>query len=288
MKIRSIWIISLVAAIVVLSGCGKQSAKQSSLEIKGSDTMVNLGQGWAEEFGKQHSGVNVSITGGGSGVGIAALINGDCAVAEASREMKAEELASAKAKGMNPTKFVVANDGVSVIVNPKSPVGKLTIAQLSDIYSGKIANWKALGGPDKAIAVLSRDKSSGTYDFFLEHVVRRGNSKGPEEFGKEVLLLPSNQAIADEVAGNEWGIGYVGMGYVDPAKHKALPVAKDADSSYVEPTPANVKNGSYPVARPLYLYTPNKPEGIAKAFVDFVLSAEGQKIVEKNEFVSVK
>lgn len=281
-------IVLLVAGLLlVLQGCARRS-RSEQVEIKGSDTMVNLGQAWAEAYTRDHPDANISVTGGGSGTGIAALINGDVDIAQASREMKPEEIEQARKKGMDPKEFTVARDGLSVIVNPANPVSRLTIDQLSGIYTGTITNWKQVGGKDEKIVVLSRDRSSGTHVFFLEHVLRKGNAKGTEEFGSSVLMLPSSQAIADEVAGNSAAIGYVGMGYVKPDKQKTIAIAKDSNSPYVEPTVDNVLNGTYPIARGLYFYTPKQPEGPVKSFIDFVLSDEGQKIVQEQEFVPVK
>lgn len=291
----------IFAALMFLQGCSKQaeqgsstqspvkpSTSSKSIEVKGSDTMVNLGGAWAEAYNAKNTGVSVSVTGGGSGTGIAALLNGTTDIAESSRDMSPEEIAAAKKSGLDPQMFIVARDGVSVIVNKTNSVSKLTIKQLADIFTGKITDWKDVGAKPGKIVVLSRDKSSGTHVFFLEHVLRGGNAKGPEQYGKEVLMQVSSQSIADEVASNKDAIGYVGMGYVDPAKHKHLFIAKDAGSKYVEPTSANVLNNTYPIARPLYFFTPNKPSADVKAFIDFVLSKDGQAIVVKEEFVPVK
>lgn len=282
--------IMLLGVIALFQGCRRSggSSAGTGIQVKGSDTMVNLGQAWAEEYMKKNPDANVSVTGGGSGTGIAALINGNADIIQSSREMTSEELDAARKRGMDPQEFEVARDGLSVIVNPANSVNRLTIAQLSDIYTRKITNWRQLGGRGTEIVVLSRDKSSGTHVFFLEHVLRRGNAKGPEEFANTVLMLPSSQAIADEVASNSDAIGYVGMGYVQAERHKTVNVAKDANSTYVEPTPANVLNNTYPIARPLYVYTTNKPAGAVKAFIDFVLSDEGQKIVQQQEFVPIR
>lgn len=250
--------------------------------------MVNLGQAWAEEYINENPKANVVVTGGGSGTGIAALINGDTSIAQSSREIKPEEIAQAKKSGKTPEEFVVARDGLSVIINPANKVEKLTIDQLSDIFTGKITNWQEVGGADEKIVVLSRDKSSGTHVFFLEHVLRKGNAKGPEEYAVTVLMLPSSQGIADEVKNNKSAIGYVGMGYVKPNVHKTVAIGKTTAGPYVEPTPANVLNSTYPIARALYFYTPGKPEGEVKSFIDFVLSQKGQTIVKEQEFVPVK
>lgn len=283
-------------AAMIIQGCSKPQEGESgtapkaskSIEVKGSDTMVNLGGAWAEAFNAKGAGASVSVTGGGSGTGIAALINGTTDVAESSRSMSPEEIDSAKKGGRDPQETIVAKDGVSFIVNKSNPVSKLTVGQLADIFTGKFTDWKQVGGMAGKIVVLSRDRSSGTHVFVLEHVLRHGQSKGPEQYGKEVLMQLSSQTIADEVATNPSAIGYVGMGYVNPAKHKHLFIAKDAGAKYVEPTPANVLNGTYPVARPLYFYTPGKPSAEVQAFIDFVLSKEGQAIVTKEEFVPVK
>ncbi len=277
----------LAAVALTMQGCGKPSTSKA-IRIKGSDTMVNLGQAWVEAYRNQHRDADFSVSGGGSAVGITALINGDTEIAESSRAMKPAEWDQSRQKGLNPSEITVARDGLSVIVNKSNPVSKLTIGQLSDIYTGKITNWKEVGGNDAQIVALSRDKSSGSHDFFLEHVVRKGNAKGRENFENSVLMLISSSTIAKEVANNKDGIGYVGMGYVDKTKHKEIAVAKDVRGPFVEPTEANVLNNTYPIARPLYFYTPNEPAGGVKTFIDFVLGNDGQKIVKKLGFVPVK
>jgi phosphate transport system substrate-binding protein len=258
-----------------------------AIQIKGSDTMVNLGQAWAEAFNKKHPRVNIAVTGGGSGTGITALINGTCDICESSRSIEAQEAERAKTKGIVPTEFVVARDGIAVIVHPKNPVKNLTLDQLRQIFLGEIDNWKTVGGLKKPVVLLSREFNSGTHIFFKEHVLRRGNAKGREEFSPAALLLPSSQAIADEVANNENAVGYYGMGYLS-SRQKVVAVAKDGQSPFLEPTPENVKSGAYPISRPLYLYTKGQPVGMLKEFIDFVFSPEGQEIVKKTDFVSIK
>lgn len=287
MRLLSIVLLSLALTSLIVQGCARRQA-EGTIGIKGSDTMVNLAQAWAEAYSGERPDVDIVVTGGGSGVGIAALINEDTDMATASREMEPEELAQARKKGMNPQEFVVARDGVSVIVNPANPVSKLTIHQLSGIYTGEITNWSQLGGKGRRVVALSRDRNSGTHIFFLERVVRKGGPKGPKEYGKTVLMQVSSQAIADEVAQNPNAVGYVGMGYVDKSKHKPVAIAKDTSSPYIEPTEENVLNGTYPIARPLYFYTPGKPTGGVKDLIDFALSNEGQKIVVEQEFVPVR
>jgi len=261
--------------------------KAKSIQIKGSDTMVNLGQAWAEAFSKRVPGVNIAVTGGGSGTGITALINGTCDIAESSRAMEDREIKQAEAKGVKPSQEKVALDGIAVVVHPKNPVKNLTMDQLREIFLGNITNWKVLGGANKPIVILSREVNSGTHIFLKEHVLRRGVVKGPEEFSPSALMMPSSQAIADEVAGNENAVGYYGMGYIGP-KQKVIAVAKDAKSPFIEPTIDNVKANTYPISRPLFLYTNGKPQGVVKDFLDFVYSKEGQEIVKKIDFVPVK
>jgi phosphate transport system substrate-binding protein len=271
---------------IFITSAFAQSVK-SSIQIKGSDTMVNLGQAWAEAFNKKNPEVNIAVTGGGSGTGIAALIAGTADIAACSRTMKDKEIEKAKENGITPVEFTVALDGLAVVVHPDNPLSRLTIDELADIFTGKITHWKQLGGRDLPIVILSREVNSGTHVYFKEHVLRKGNEKGTEEFSPMALLMPSSQAIADEIAQNPNAIGYYGMGYISPAQ-KVIAVAKDANSPYIEPTLENVKNGKYPISRPLLMYTKGEPEGTIKEFIDFALSPEGQEIVAKTDFVPLK
>ena len=263
------------------------AADKNSIQVKGSDTMVNLGQAWAEKYMEENPKEFIAVTGGGSGTGIAALINSSCEIAECSRSMKKEEIVLAENKGVKPVEHIVALDGIAVVVNPKNPVTKLTMEQLRGIFMGTTKNWKEVGGDDKQIVVLSREVNSGTHVFFKEHVLRRGKEKGPEEFAAGALLMPSSQSIADEVANNSSAIGYYGMGYISP-KQKVIAVAKDEKSGYVDPAIAEVVSGRYPISRPLYIYTNGEPQGLVKKFLDFALSKEGQDIVLKLDFVPIK
>ncbi|MEI6501650.1 MAG: phosphate ABC transporter substrate-binding protein [Armatimonadota bacterium] len=261
------------------------SAAGGSLQIKGSDTMVNLGQAWAEAFGAA-KGAQVAVTGGGSGTGIAALLNSTCDIAESSRKMEGEELTQAKAKGITPKETIVAMDGLAVVVNPTNPVSKLTLDQLAGIFTGTIKNWKEVGGKDSAIVLLSREVNSGTHVYFKEHVLRKNKKDGKEEFAPSALLQPSSQSIADEVAQNPKAIGYYGMGYLSK-EQKAIAVAKTSAGPYVLPTMQTVTDGTYSISRPLMFYTNGEPTGLVKEYMDYVLSPEGQKIVEEQEFVPV-
>lgn len=273
--------------MLIVSGSAWAAGNKNSIQIKGSDTMVNLGQAWAEKFMENYPGDFVAVTGGGSGTGLSSLISGTCAIAMSSREIKEKEIALAKQRGNNPYEIKTALDGLAVVVNPANPVDKLTLDQLAGIFTGRIANWKELGGKDEKIVILSREVNSGTHVYFKEHVLRKGQASGKEEFAPGALLLSSSQAIADEVAGNSATIGYYGMGYIS-SKQKTVAVAKDEKSVYVDPSIENVLSGKYPISRPLYLYTNGEPQGLVKKFVDYALSKEGQEIVLKTDFVPVK
>lgn len=279
------YIVVIMTALTLLATVS--SYAKDTIQIKGSDTMVNLGQAWSEEFNKKHPNVSVSVTGGGSGTGIAALINGTCDIAESSREIADKEFKQAEQKGIKPTQNIVALDGLAIVVNTKNPVKNLTFDQLRDIFMGNINNWQTVGGKNIPIVILSREVNSGTHIFFKEHVLRMGNPKGPEEFSPSALLMPSSQAIAEEVSTNENAIGYYGMGYISPTQ-KTIAVGKSKDGPFIEPTTENVKANTYPISRPLYMCTNGEPKGSVKDFIDFVHSEEGQGIVKKLDFVPVK
>ncbi len=268
--------------------CGTTQAKSAgSIQIKGSDTMVNLTQAWSEEFMKKHPESFVAVTGGGSGTGFSALIGGTCDIAASSRSITEKEMELAAKKGIAPKEFKVALDGLAVVVNPKNPVSQLTLDQLAGIFSGKITNWKEVDGQDVKIVVLSREVNSGTHVYFKEHVLRKGDSKSKEEFSPEALMLSSSQAIADEVKQNIATIGYYGMGYIGK-DHKAISVAKDGSTDFVYPKLEDVVSEHYPISRPLFLYTPGEPAGEVKDFIDFALSTEGQSVVSQVDFVPIK
>lgn len=279
--------LSLVLVMLIFTTSAFAAQPKNSIQVKGSDTMVNLSQAWAERYMEINPGAFVAVTGGGTGTGISSLISGTCDIANASRNIKAKEIALAEKKGIHPYEIKIGLDGLAVIVNPKNPVSKLTAAQLADIFTGRVTNWKSVGGKDEKIVILSREVNSGTHVYFKEHVLRKLDPNGREEFAPNALLLSSSQAIADEVAGNPSAIGYYGMGYISP-KQKAIAVAKDEKSEYVEPKIENVISGTYPISRPLLIYTNGEPKALVKKFVDFMLSKEGQDIVLKTDFVPVK
>ena len=287
-RIRLITALALVLVLgsVGLVGCGKSaSATDSStgegsalsgvLNVEGSDTMVNLANLWAEQFMTANPNVNIAVKGGGSGNGIAALINGTADFANASREMKTEEIDQAKSNSVNPVETAVARDGIAVIVNPANSVTGLTTDQLGKIYRGEITNWKDVGGADEEIVLLSRDSSSGTYEYFKEAVV--GKDKN---YAKSAKLLASSQAIVDETKGNPAAIGYVGVGY-ESADIKVLEIDGVAASV------ATVSDDSYPISRKLYMYSNGDPTGVGKSYIDWILGPEGQKVVEDEGFVPV-
>lgn len=279
---------TLLILLGLLITVSAQAAKNSnSIQIKGSDTMVNLGQAWAEKYMEEHSGDFIAVTGGGSGTGLSSLISGTCDIAMSSRNIKEKEIALAKQKGIDPYEITAALDGLAVVVNPVNPVSRLTLDQLAGIFTGKISNWKEVGGVDQKIVILSREVNSGTHVYFKEHVLRKNDPNSKEEFAPGALLLSSSQAIADEIAQNPSAIGYYGMGYIS-AKQKQVSIAKDEKSIFVNPTIENVLNGKYPVSRPLFLYTNGQPQGLIKKFVDYALSQEGQEIVIATDFVPAK
>jgi phosphate transport system substrate-binding protein len=279
--------ILLLLPMLFVAGCSEDvppGEPVGFIQVKGSDTIVNAAQKVAEEFMKDYPHVFVAVTGGGSGVGIASLINKTCDVATCSREMKPKEIELAEKRDVFPKEFTVAYDGVAVIVNKDNPVEQLTIEDLHRIFTGKADNWKEFGGKDLSIVTLSREVSSGTHMYFKEEVIQLGKKDSPEEFSPQTLLLTSSQAIVEEVAGNEAAIGYLGMGYVSD-RTKALLVAKSGE--FYLPDVNNVIKKTYPLSRPLYFYTNGEPNGVTKLFIDFALGLKGQQQFIETGFVPV-
>jgi phosphate transport system substrate-binding protein len=284
-------ILALAVASYLFCGCGKYAnggnKYTASIQIKGSDTIVNLIQVWSENFVEQNPTYNVSVTGGGSGTGFASLINNTCDIAMSSRRIEKKEELLAEKNNVKPVEFKVGLDGLAVLVNKNNSVDKLTIEQLHDIFMAKITNWKEVGGQDLKIVILSRESNSGTHMFFKDYVIRNNDEKSKDEFSVHSLMMSSSQAIYDEVLHNPNALGYVGMGFINDGV-KALSLAVDDKSKYIYPNIKNVLNGSYPISRPLYLYTNGKPSGVIKMFIDYALSDEGQKVVLETDFVPLK
>ena len=283
----------LLLCLLVLTACGSSSGQTNSqlqtsayIENKGSDTIVNLALAWAERYQVEHPEVSISVTGGGSGTGIAALLNKTVDIANASRAMSAEEKSQAEANGIDPVEFVIARDAIAVIVNPENPVRQLTLQQISDIYSGKIKNWSEVGGDDRPIVRLSRETNSGTHVYFLDTVLRLGDKTNTTLFSTDTLLLPSSEGIISEVRQNPNAIGYDGLGYV-PSDLKMIGIARGSSGPYVLPSIQSVNDDSYPVARDLYVYTAGQPTGAIKDYLDWILSPEAQAIVADLGFVPI-
>jgi len=257
------------------------AATAGTITMKGSDTMVLLGQRWAEIYMKKAPDVTLQVTGGGSGTGISALINGTTDICQASREMKASEKEKLRDRYKTTgTEIAVARDGLSVYVNASNPIKALSLDQLKLIFTGKVKNWKELGGRDAKIIVYSRENSSGTYVFFKEHVLKKA------DYTPRAQSMPGTAAVVNAVAKEKNGIGYGGAAYAKGIH--VLSIKKDASSPAVTPDLAHVQDGSYPLARPLFFYLRNKPAGDIKRFVDWVLSKEGQAIVSKVGYFPVK
>jgi phosphate transport system substrate-binding protein len=249
----------------------------AQIVIKGSDTCLPVSQQEAETFGKK--GGNVTVTGGGSGVGISALISGTCDIAQSSRPMKFDEKQKMSEAGKTAKEVIIAYDALAVVINLSNPVNQLTRQQLEQIYTGKITNWKEVGGPDMKTVVYARESSSGTYEFFKEHVMKNKN------YANFVLSMPATGAIIQSVKQTKGAIGYVGLAYVNK-EVKAIKVSYDG-KTFVEPSVVNAKNKTYPIVRPLFYYYSANSEKKVTPFLDFVISAEGQKIVEKTGFVTI-
>ena len=282
----------LVVGALALTGCGASGGSSSGtggstsgastpadngqITVSGSDTMVNMAQAWAEAYGNANPDAAISVKGGGSGNGIAALLNKTVTFADSSREIKPEEITQAQANGVNPVTTQVARDGVVIIVNSANKVTDISKDDLGKVYRGEITNWKDLGGADAAIVLLGRDSSSGTYSFIQDEVVGKDKL-----YAKSMRSLPSNQAIVDEIGKNPDAIGYVGLGYENKTI-KALTVGKVAASV------DTVLDASYPLSRPLNMISNGAPTGSAKAYIDWILGVDGQKIVADQGFVPLK
>lgn len=276
MKMKKSFLAGMLILGALFTGCG--GAKESKvIQAKGSDTILNVTQGIAEEFMQKNPKAKIAVTGGGSGVGISALLNKTTDIAMASRSMKQSEIDKAKELGIGVEEVVLGFDGITLIVNQNNQVKGLDSVTLGKIFRGEITNWKEVGGDDAKIVALSRDSSSGTHEFFKEHVIR-GGEKNNLEYGPETLYMPSNEAIKQEVKSNKYAIGYIGMGYMDDSVHS---LAIDG----IAPSKENVSNKTYPIAREVYWYVPSERTGTMKELVDFAISNDGQSIVESEGFI---
>ena len=264
-----------VALICFLLTGSNGLAAENNIVIKGSTTVLPIAQPCAEVFMDQNPDIDISVQGGGSGVGVASIIDGTCDIGNSSRSVKEEEIATAREKGVHIFENIVARDAIAVIVNPANALTGLTLDQVKGIYTGEISNWSEVGGSDQVIVVVSRDSASGTFEAFNELALQK------EKVRPDSLLQASNSAVATTVANTPGGIGYVGLGYIT-GRIKAIEV------NGVMASKETVNAATYPLARPLFMYTNGEPSGIVKEFIDFVMSEEGQKLVEENGFISVK
>jgi len=252
-----------------------------SFKIKGSDTCLPLIQKESENYMKKNSGASITVVGGGSGVGISALISGTTDVAMASRKVKMDEKLKMQDAGKAYKEVVFAKDAISVVVHPENKISQLTREQLEGIFTGKIKNWKEVGGEDLAIVVYSRETSSGTYEFFKEHVMKQKN------YASTALLMPATGAIIQSVSQTKGAVGYVGLAYVDKSV-KALKVSYDGGKTFVTPSLETAMNNTYPVTRPLQLYYLTSSEKTVAPYIQYLLSAEGQKTVQTEGYVPLK
>jgi phosphate transport system substrate-binding protein len=274
MKRYSILSVGLMILGLLISSTAVFAADKT-ITIKGSTTVLPIAQLTAEKFMNEHRDVDISVQGGGSGVGIAAIIEGTCDIADASRAIKDKELKNAVSRGIDPKAHVVAMDGIAVIVNTANPLAALTKQQLKEIYTGKISKWEKLGSGKGKIVVISRDTASGTYEAF------NGLALDKARVRPDALLQASNAAVASAVDNTPGAIGYVGLGYLTK-KTKAITI------DGVMPSKKTVLSGEYPLSRPLFMYTNGAPQGVVKEFMDFVLSKQGQKLAEEAGYIGLE
>jgi phosphate transport system substrate-binding protein len=283
-----IWMIAMAISLNGFVLLCPESNAQTMIQIKGSDSEVNLVQRLAEVFMKKHPDANIAVTGGGSGTGIAALINKTTDIANSSREIQSKEEEAAKSAGVQPFRIVMATDGISVVTHPANPISKLTLEQLGKIFKGEITNWKEVGGKDAKISLYGRQSNSGTYVFFREFVVKA-------DYSPHMKAMNGNAQIIEALKKDQDGIGYVAVGYVVNDKGEVMPgvkivnISKDGQSEAYSPAKIeNVMSKKYPITRPLNHYTNGKPSGKLLDFIKFELSKEGQEIVRKEGFFPVQ
>ena len=282
-------ILMIIGAVFLIEKPSQKPGKEQHLTIKGSDTEVQLVSNLVEAFLEENPNANISVTGGGSGVGIAALLNGEIDVANSSRKMKDEELLQAKNKNLDVQEFILARDGLSIIVHPQNPVEKLTLDQIRKIYKGEIINWKDVGGKNERIVLYGRQTTSGTYIFFRDFVVK-------DDYSPEMKNMEGSQAIVDAVKVDKNGIGYVSVGYIKdengrPRQEiKIVPIVQETNDIAISPLDKEaVKRGDYPISRPIFQYLAHLPakDSLLEKFLLFETSSEGQEIIEKTGFYSL-
>jgi len=288
-----VFFVLLIGSTLIFSGCKKKDTTEKVvITVKGSDTMVNLAQKWAEVYMGKNANVSIQVTGGGSGTGIAALFNKTTDLANSSRDIKEDELETAKQKGVLPVQHEVALDGIAVIVHPSNKVDNLTVQQVSDIFTGKITSWKQLGGENLPITLYGRENSSGTYEFFKEHVLGKDEKGKQKDYATSTQVLQGTASLGESVARDVKGIGYGGVGYFAERKDvKILHVKADVNSEAVSP----VENGKvnyeviwskkYSISRYLYCYTDQNVKPELKAYIDFIIGNEGQEVVKQMEYI---
>lgn len=262
-----------LSLLIAVPGFAKK--KENTITLTGSTTVLPIAQLAAEAYMELNLELNISVRGGGSGVGIAALIDATTDIANASRPIKTKEIVSCREKGIDPVATVIAKDGIAIVVHPSNPVKELTLEQLKKIFTGEISKWSEIGGNNKPIVIVSRDVASGTFEVFKTIVLEGKKTRS------DALMLASNKAVATTVASSEDAIGYVGLGYLS-SNIKTLAIEGTG------PTNETVVSGEYKIARPLFMYTNGSPSGKAKAFIEFILSPEGQELVEEAGFVPVE
>ena len=276
----------LIALLTVIPACSRRNktGQEKYITIKGSDTMVHLVTNWADAFMKKNPDIEISVTGGGSGTGIAALINGTTDICASSREITENEKKLAQKQGVIPAETAVALDGIAIVVNPANPVTELSMAQLKSVFTGNITQWNQVGGPDQQILLLSRESSSGTFLFFQEYILEK------QDYAHNAKLMPATSAIIQSVSSDKWAIGYIGLGYAVSAAEdiKILAIKTKDNAAVVKPSEETVKSGKYPIARPLLVYTKSNGTNTLKKFIEFCLSSEGQQIVKTSGYITVK
>ena len=278
---KKLILLTLTLSALLLTGCPAPQSQHQTISLKGSDTMVQLGQRWAELYMQQHPDITIQVTAGGSGNGIAALIDGTTQICQASRSMKDAEKESLKTKrSLDVVETPVALDALAIYVHKDNAVQSLTMEQVAKIYLGEVTDWKDVGGKPGKIVLYGRENSSGTYGYFKEHVLAN------KDFPAQYQALPGTGAVVDAVAKDASGVGYGGIGYATAIK--TIGITKEPGGMPIEPSMANVLNGSYPISRHLYWYTAGPLEGAAKGFQDWVLSPEGQKVVTEKGFYPLK